>query len=248
MLVDGSGSRQRGTSEDASQGRPWDPGEDIISPYLWSRGVKKIDIVVLSIPHEDHLGGLFAVARNFRIGEFWHAENGDARAFSDLLEKLRERGVVERTLAAGDELERGGATVRALWPERSLEAAASFSNDDSLVLRIAYGGDSVLLTGDITAKAERQLLASGQEVSSLVLKVAHHGSNSSSSPEFLARVNPRVALVTGGSNDFGKLPGPETLARLRDQGIRTFRPEVDGATTVEMAGRLRAMTFRPPNP
>jgi competence protein ComEC len=248
MLVDGSGSRQPGASEGALQGRPWDPGEDIISPYLWSRGIKKIDIVVLSIPHEDHLGGLFAVARNFRIGEFWHAENGAARAYWDLLEKLREKGVVERTLEAGDNLERGGATVRALWPERSLEPAASFSNDDSLVLRIAYGGDSVLLTGDITAKAERQLLASGQEVSSLVLKVAHHGSNSSSSPEFLARVNPRVALVTGGSNDFGNLPGQETLARLRDQGIRTFRPEVDGATTVEMAGRLRAMTFRPPNP
>jgi competence protein ComEC len=83
---------------------------------------------------------------------------------------------------------------------------------------------------------------------SLVLKVAHHGSNSSSSPEFLSRVNPRVALVTGGSNDFGNLPGQETLARLRDQGIRIFRPEVDGATTVEMGGSLRATTFRPPNP
>ena len=73
MLVDASGSRNRSTSEGAFQGRRWDPGEDIVSPYLWSRGIKKIDIVVLSHPHEDHLGGLFAVVRNFRIGEFWHA-------------------------------------------------------------------------------------------------------------------------------------------------------------------------------
>jgi len=78
--------------------------------------------------------------------------------------------------------------------------------------------------------------------------VARHGANSSSSPEFLARVNPRAALVSGGSNDFGKLPGPETLARLRDQGVRTFRPEVDGATTVEMSDSLRVMTFRPSRP
>jgi competence protein ComEC len=248
MLVDGSGSRQRGASEGALQGRPWDPGEDIVSPYLWSRGIKKIDIVVLSIPHEDHLGGLFAVARNFRIGEFWHAENGAARAYWDLLGKLREKGVVERTLQAGDKLERGGASVRALWPERSLEAAASFSNDDSLVLRIAYGGDSVLLTGDITAKAERGLLISGQELHSLVLKAAHHGSNSSSSREFLAQVNPRLALISGSSFASGNLRGADTLERLRERGIPVFRPDVNGATTVEMSGSLRATTFRPPNP
>ena len=161
MLVDGCGSRHRGTGEGAVQGRLWDPGEDIVSPYLWSRGIEKIDIVVLSIPHEDRLGGLFAVARNFRIGEFWHAENTAGRAYWDLLEKLRAKGVAEQTLVARDKLERGGATVRVLWPEGSHRPAASFSNDDSLVLRVAYGGDSVLLTGDITAKAERELLDSG---------------------------------------------------------------------------------------
>ena len=162
--------------------------------------------------------------------------------------KLRAKGVAERTLVAGDNLERGGATVRALWPERSREPAASLSNDDSLVLRVSYGEDSVLLAGDITAKAERELLDSGQDLHSLVLKVARHGSNSSSRREFLARVNPRVALISGGSFASGNLPGAETLARLRDQkGIRVFRPDVDGATTVEMSDSLRVMTFRPTN-
>jgi len=248
MLVDGSRSRQRSASEGALQGRRWDPGEDIVSPYLWSRGIKKLDIVVLSVPHEDHLGGLSAIARNFRIGEFWHAKNGSAQAYWELLETLRAKRVAERTLAAGDELERGAATVQVLWPERSNQPAASPSNDDSLVLRVSYAGGSVLLTGDITARAERALLASGQGLDSLVMKVAHHGSNSSSSREFLARVNPRVALIGGGSNDFGNLPGAETLARLRDQGIRVFRPEIDGATTVEMGGSLRVRTYRPSAP
>ena len=244
MLVDGSGSRRRGASEGALQGRLWDPGEDIVSPYLWSRGIKKLDIVALSVPHEDHLGGLSAVARNFRIGEFWHARNGSTQDYWELLETLRAKRVAERTPAAGDEVERGAATVQVLWPERSSQPPASPSNDDSLVLRVSYAGGSVLLTGDITAKAERELLASRQGLDSLVLKVAHHGSNSSSSKEFLARVNPRVALISGGSNVFGNLPGAETLARLRDQRIRVFRPEVDGATTVEMGGSLRVRTFR----
>ena len=78
-----------------------------MSPYLWSRGIKKIDIVVLSHPHEDHLGGLFAVVRNFQIGEFWHAANSASLAYSGLLERVRQKGIAERTLAAGDELQRG---------------------------------------------------------------------------------------------------------------------------------------------
>jgi competence protein ComEC len=234
MLVDGSGSRQRSTSEGAFQGRLWDPGEDIVSPYLWSRGIKKIDIVALSHAHEDHLGGLFAVVRNFQVGEFWHAANSASPAYSGLLERVRQKGIAERTLAAGDELERGGATVRALWPARSWRPSDLPSNDESLVLRVTYHGGSVLLTGDISTRVERELLASGQVLDSEVLKVAHHGSNSSSSAEFLARVNPRLAILTGGSGDFGNLPSPETLGRLRERGIRVFRSDVEGATTVLM--------------
>jgi competence protein ComEC len=234
MLVDASGSRNSSTSEGAFQGRLWDPGEDIVSPYLWSRGIKGIDIVVLSHPHEDHLGGLFAVVRNFRVGEFWHAANSPTPVYSSLLERVRQKGVAEQTLAAGDELERGGAVVRALWPARWWQPSGLPSNDDSLVLRLSYHGESVLLTGDISAKVERELLASGERLDSQVLKVAHHGSNSSSSAEFLARVNPRLAMVTGGSGGFGELPSPETLERLRERGIRVFRSDVDGATTVQL--------------
>jgi competence protein ComEC len=203
---------------------------------LWSRGVKRIDIVVLSHPHEDHLGGLFAVVRNFQIGEFWHAANSATPTYSGLLERVRQKGVAERTLAAGDELERGGAIVRLLWPPQSRRPSGFPSNDDSLVLRLSYHGASVLLPGDISTEVEQALLASGEPLESQVLKVAHHGSNSSTSPEFLARVNPRVAIVTGGSGGFGNLPSPETLGRLRGRGIQIFSLDVDGATTVQMRG------------
>lgn len=247
MLVDASGSRNRSTSEGAFQGRRWDPGEDIVSPYLWSRGIKKIDIVVLSHPHEDHLGGLFAVVQNFRIGEFWHGPNSASPAFLSLLEMVREKGIVEWALAAGDKLERGGAVFCTLWPARSWRPSGLSTNDDSLVLRLSYHGASVLLPGDISTNVERELLAAGEPLESQVLKVAHHGSSSSTSQEFLARVNPRLAIVTGGSGGFGNLPSPETLERLRQRGIQIFRSDLDGATTVRMGdGSLAVRCYGAP--
>jgi len=245
MLVDASGTRHRSTGEGAFQGRLWDPGEDIVSPYLWRRGIEKIDVVVLSCPHEDHLGGLPAVFRNFAVGEFWHAAYSPTPAYLALLERVRQKRVAQQTLAAGDELERGGVVVRVLWPPPPGPGRATPANDDSLVLRLTYQGESVLLTGDISAKVERQLLASGEALQSQVLKVAHHGSRTASSPEFLARVHPRLALLTGGSSDLGHWPSPETLARLHQPGIWVLRPDVEGATTVRLsAGGLAVSCHR----
>jgi competence protein ComEC len=235
LLLDASGTRHRSTSEGAFQGRLWDPGEDIVSPYLWSRGIKKIDIVALSQQHEDHLGGLFAVARNFSIGEFWRGAGFASPVCAALLESLREKRVPERTLAAGEEMDRGGATIRVLWPPRSWSPPSATTNDGSLVLRLAYQGEAVLLTGDISSKVERELMTRGEVLNSQVLKVAHHGSRTSSSEEFLARVNPRLALLTGGSSEFGNLPSAETLERLSAQGATVYRPDVDGASSVRLS-------------
>ena len=236
MLVDAGGSPGRSTSEGTFQGRRWDPGENIVSPYLWSRGIQKIDIVALSHAHEDHLGGLFAVVKNFHIGEFWNGRNPPTPAYQALLEQIRRRGILVRELSQGDLIERGTISLRVLWPPPGPSSLLFPPNDASLVLRISDGQSSVLLPGDISAAVERKLVRSGTLSESEVLKVAHHGSKSSSSPEFLARVLPRVALLSSDGTTFSNLPNPDTLARLRAVGARVLRTDLDGAVTVTLRG------------
>jgi len=241
MLIDGGGSRARGAREGAFQGRRWDPGEDIVSPYLWSRGIKRIDVLVLSHAHEDHLGGLLAVVENFRVGEFWHGANAATPDYLALLEQVRQRSIPDRQLARGKVLARGGATVQVLWPPAERQPSERPSNDDSLVLRIAHGGSSVLLPGDVSQTVERDLLASAAPLESQVLKVSHHGSRSASGQAFLARVSPRVAVVSTEYGGSGNLPNPEILSRLRAAGARVFRTDLDGAITVEIRSTALAV-------
>jgi len=261
MLI-GGGSRARGAREGGFQGRRWDSGEDIISPYLWSLGIKKIDVVALTHAHADYLGGLYAVLENFRVGEFWHAPHPETPEYAALLETVAERGIPTRTLMAGDALSFGDTSIRVLWPGRdpgnvapgfspaaaradpsvhsgqALKAGAtspSSRRDDSLVMRISADGMNFLLPGDASRSAQKEILASGEPLGSQVFKVAHRGSKSSTSRDFLARVAPRVALITSeaGGDGGGDLPNQEALEDLENAGARIFRTDADGATTVE---------------
>ena len=117
MLVNAGGGGMRGARESGLQGRHWDAGEDIVSPYLWSLGIKKIDVVVITHASPEHAGGLYSILENFRVGEFWHAPEPETPEYAKLLEAVAERGIPTRTLRAGDALSLGGATVQALWPE-----------------------------------------------------------------------------------------------------------------------------------
>jgi competence protein ComEC len=123
--------------------------------------------------------------------------------------------------------------VQILWPPANSSWSRNASPDDAVVVRIVDGEGTVLVPGDISSAVERQLVNSTAQLAGRVLKVTHQGAKSYSSPEFLARVSPQVAVVTGESSS---LPNPETLARLRSAGARVLCPEMDGAVTVEMKG------------
>jgi competence protein ComEC len=234
MLVDACGSRTGSGSEGAFSGRRWDPGEEVVSSYLWSRGLSRIDVVALSHAHQDHLGGLGAVLRNFHTGEFWHGPNPPTPAYLAVLEEVRKQGIPERECAAGERLDLGGGSVEILWPPAGRPTRDQPSNDDSVVLQVSAAGGSALLTGDISESVEAELVRAATIRRSQILKVAHHGARTSTSAEFLARVSPSVALITSESGSLASLPSPEVVERLRSVGARIFRTDVDGAISVEL--------------
>ena len=127
------------------------------------------------------LGGLYAIFENFRVGEFWHAASAETPEFTELLDAVAEHGIPTRTLMAGDALSLGDASVRVLWPGPDPPSGRLSQNDESLVMRISAKGMNFLLPGDASKKAEEGILASQEPLASQMLKVAHHGSKSSSS-------------------------------------------------------------------
>ncbi|HVZ85024.1 MAG TPA: ComEC/Rec2 family competence protein, partial [Terracidiphilus sp.] len=232
MLVDGGGFG----------GGPWqaaqdfDIGEEIVSPALWARGIRHLDIVALSHAHSDHMGGLPAVLRNFHPRELWVGNNPSVAAYRALIDEARSLGVRVRTLRAGDELPLGDAQVRVFAPLAGYAPGTEPSNNDSLVLRVAYGSTSALLEGDAEAPIEDAMLTE-PDLASTLLKVGHHGSNTSTRPEFLARVHPQWAVISCGLHNRYGHPREDVLAELESAGIHTFSTDLDGATCFRLDGK-----------
>jgi competence protein ComEC len=226
MLVDGGGFPDS----------PFDVGEKVVSPVLWRKGIKRIDTLVLTHPHPDHLDGLVSVAANFRIGEFWeaHPPRGNPE-YERLLENLGRR-TPRRRVFRGFRREIGGTLVEALHPEAG-ESPAHPGNDDSLVLRITYGRASILLAADIGRDAEREILEAVGEASASVLKSPHHGSPTSSSPLFLENVGPSVVLISVGKGNLFGFPHGDVLERCEMVGARVFRTDLHGSVEVATDGR-----------
>jgi competence protein ComEC len=230
MLIDGGGLAAS----------TFDVGDRVVSPVLWRKGIKTIDYLVLTHPHPDHLDGLVAVAKNFRIGEFW--EGWPARVdglYADFLKALPSR-VIRRRCGRGFSRHEGEVSITVLHPEIPETAGPgpeAAGNDSSLVIRIALGRTAFLLTGDIGAATERELLGAGLDLRSTVLKAGHHGSASSTSSAFLAAVQPKVVLISVGEGNTYGFPSREVLERCRSAGAGVFRTDIDGAVEISADGR-----------
>lgn len=239
------------SAEGGFRARPWDPGEAIVSPYLWSRGIKKIDVLVVADAHGNHLSGIASILANFRVGELWHAplesdgrwpETLDPR-WSEILETADARRTRVVEMAAGRSAEPGGSRLDVLWPPH--RDPPWNRDDDSLALRLGAAANSVLLPGDISASAETQLVKSEAQFQSTVLKVGHEGARSAFSPEFLLRVAPRVAIIAAPGGK--RFPNPDVLRDLEAGGVRVLRTDADGAVTVRMTGNeVRVTTAAAP--
>ena len=241
MLVDGGG--ELGNFHSGSMRSGIDIGEEVVSPYLWSRGIKKIDVVALTHAHEDHLGGLPAIFENFRVGEFWVGRDIQSAAYRQVLAAARAHGVVIRHLKQGDSFSEDGVSGEVLWPDDLSESQAA-KNDDSLVLRLTDGAETLLLAGDIERPSERKILAEEQPVKVDFLKVAHHGSKTSTTDPFLSAAHPAFAAISVGRDNLFGHPSPEVNERLEAAGVRVYRTDRDGAITASTDGKsLSVSTF-----
>ena len=239
MLIDGGGSRQG----------DFDVGEQVVRPYLLHRWVGKLDRIVLSHPHPDHLRGLMAVLRDFKVKEAWEGKGApNLPLYLEFRKCLQEEGVLLRSYAAGKSLNDPPLHVAVLHPSRpylkgSPRGSFSDENNNSLVLRVSYGRIRFLFPGDIEAEAENRILARRAYPASEVIKVPHHGGRTSSSARFIRAVHPTYAVASAGAfNPFGH-PYPEIVKRYEGMGAKFLQTSRDGAIMMVTDGKtLRVMT------
>lgn len=198
---------------------------------------KTIDLVILTHPESDHMQGLLDVLQRYKADYIlWTGVKKSAPeydAWMNVLAKQKNMGVKIIIAEAGQEIKAGNVLMDTLYPLESMEGKdmKNTSNDTCVVLKLIFGKNSFLFTGDISSAAEKQLVGGNADLKSDVLKVAHHGSKYSTSDLFLSAVKPSTAIIEVGKNTYGH-PTPETMQRLDDIGAKTLRTDQKGDITV----------------
>lgn len=249
MLLDSGGRLEFGSREELEDGEGFfvedriGIAEAAVMPYLWHRGIKRLDWIAASHGDADHVEGFPEITRSFEIGGALRAAASSPSP--DLFDQaVASAGLPVRRMKLGDALEIDGVRIETLSPVGDEESAAMSGNDQSLVLRVRFGQQSFLLVGDIEKAAETRLLATGGDLRSSVLKVAHHGSRTSSTAEFLDRVTPQHAVISVAAPSPYGHPHGEIVERLQSKGAKIWQTSKCGAITISTDGNdLRAQTF-----
>ncbi len=234
-----------------SDNRLFDMGQRVVAPLLWRKKIATVDILVLSHPNADHLNGLIYIARHFNVRELW--SNGDVNTtigHGELMAVCREQDIVVRTVDA-DTAKKiiGPVTLTVLHPPAGFlsqpdDIDQEYRNNGSVVVKAAMGETAFLLTGDIEARAESQLVQrTGRELASTVLFAPHHGSRTSSSAELIAAVAPTVVVISAGADNRFGFPHAEVMDRYRAAGSRILCTGTHGAISMRSDGKTVHVQF-----
>lgn len=201
--------------------------------YFSEFGIKEFDYVVGTHAHEDHIGGMDDIIKNFKIDNFYMPDAiTTTKTFEDVLDALEETNVIFQTPKVNQTFNLQDTTITTL----SVTADEKNLNDTSIVLKVKHGTNTFLFMGDASTKIEKNLL--NKDIKSDVLKIGHHGSRYSTSLEFLKKVSPEYAVISVGENNTYKHPHEEILKRLEEQNIQIYRTDKQGTILAKSNGSI----------
>ncbi len=220
------------------------PARDKLIAYIKKQGVKTIDTFIVTHPHADHIGGAVAILDNFAVRRIYDSGQVTTSAlYRQYLTAVQKKKIPFALLAAGQEVDIGGGTLKILNPPTPPFAGEAGLNNNSIVARLVYGNFAMLLAADAEHEAEAAMVKkNGAGLKSQVLKSGHHGSRTSSSPAFLKAVAPEAAVISVGAGNEYHHPHPSILKRYGDNRLKVYRTDTDGTVTIASDGKTYTIT------
>lgn len=211
--------------------------------YLKSNNIRRLDYIVGTHPHADHIGGMDDVINTFDIGKVIMPKvTHTSKTFEDVIVAIKNKGLKITTPKVGDVYEIGNANFTILAPNSD---SYNNLNNYSIIGRLVYGNNSFIFTGDAEKEAESETIANNQSLKSDVLKVGHHGSDTSTTQEFLNTVDPKYAVIQSGKGNKYRHPNDSTLEKLQNKSIDIYRNDLGGNIIAKSDGNLITFNTSP---
>lgn len=215
-----------------SLGSDFDVGESTLLPYILDRGYKKIDFIFISHFDQDHIGGIFTILEEFKVQRiFISKQEENSENYQKFLKKVKERNIPVTIVKKDDVINiENNLSFDILWP-RDEQIEENKINNNAIVMKLRYNKFSMLFTGDIEEIAEKEIVSiyeNADILKSSILKIAHHGSKTSTTEEFLKLVDPRIALIGVGRNNLFGHPSDEVVKRLEEINVKVYRTDLNG--------------------